>query len=653
MVASRRRFEGALARKSRPERLASVISVPQVRWAAISIVLFGLGGLLQLSSAPVWSWWCAYLACYAAGGWEPALAGIEAMREKVLDVDLLMVVAAVVAAAIGQILDGALLIIIFSTSGALEALATKRTRESVTALLDLTPQRVTRRGHGGHDESVLADEVEIGDLILVRPGERIGVDGDVVSGLSEVDQASITGEPLPVVKDVGDGVFAGSVNGTGALTVRVGRHAKDSVVGRLVAMVEAASATKAKRQLFIEKVEQRYSVGMVGATLLLFFVPLSAGAELQPTLLRAITFMIVASPCAIVLATMPPLLSAIANAGRHGVLVKSSIVMEQIGTTDLVAFDKTGTLTTGKPRLIDVAVAGGARSTDELLGLAASAEYASEHPIAGAIVSAARRRDVHVSEASSFSSTPGRGVTAVVRGQRIDVAAPAILDDVVADDSIREVVHAAENAGHTVVIVVVEKVAAGVLVLADLVRAESMAAVESVRRLGDAESVVLTGDNRGAANFVASEVGIGTVHAGLLPEQKVEVVRRLQGEGRRVLFVGDGVNDAPAMATARVGLAMGTHGADLALETADAVIVRDELSAVGAMIRLSRRAKRVVVANLVIASTVIASLVFWDLIGTLPLPLGVAGHEGSTVVVGLNGLRLLRKEIWRSAVSGR
>jgi len=329
-------------------RLGGLLGVPDVRWAGLATVLFAVGGLAQLAGAPAGVWWAFYLACYVTGGWEPGLAGLQALWAKTLDVDLLMIVAAVVAAAIGQVFDGALLIVIFATSGALEAVATKRTEDSVTALLTLAPEHATRLLPAGQEEVVDTAVLTVGDRVLVRPGERIGADGRVTEGASDVDQASITGEPLPVVKEAGDEVFAGTLNGTGALRIRVERRAQESVVARIVSMVQEASATKAATQLFIDKIEQRYSVGMVLATLGLFFVPLAFGAALQPTLLRAITFMIVASPCAVVLATMPPLLSAIANAGRHGVLVKSAVVMEQLGLTDTVAFDKTGTLTEGR-----------------------------------------------------------------------------------------------------------------------------------------------------------------------------------------------------------------------------------------------------------------------------------------------------------------
>jgi heavy metal translocating P-type ATPase len=633
---------------ARTGRVTSFLGLPEVRWAALSLAAFLLALLAGALGAPGPVQGVLFAACYAAGGWEPALTGLQALREKTLDVDLLMIVAALGAAAIGQALDGGLLIVIFATSGALEAVATKRTRDSVRSLLTLAPERATRLRTDGTEELVDTATLVPGDLVLVRPGERIGADGRVESGASEVDQASITGEPLPVTKTAGDEVFAGTVNGTGSLRLRIERAAADSVVARTVTLVEQASATKAKTHLFIERIEQRYSVGVVVATLVLFAIPLVFGAELRPTLLRAMTFMIVASPCAVVLATMPPLLSAIANAGRHGVLVKSAVVMEQLGHTGVVAFDKTGTLTEGTPRVAEVHVLPAARLTgDELLALAAAAERPSEHPLARAVVSAARDRGLTVADAAGFASQPGRGVTATVAGRRVAVGSPLLLADSPTDPATAAVVADLQAAGRTAVVVTVDRNPAGVLGLADRLRPGAADTVAQLTALTGRTPTLLTGDNTRAAQRLAAEVGITDVRAELLPADKVTAVHALAAGGTHITVVGDGVNDAPALAAAGTGVGMGRHGADLALETADLVIVRDELATLPAVIDLSRRARRVIVQNLVIAGTVITALVLVDLFGHLPLPLGVLGHEGSTVLVGLNGLRLLSGRAWK------
>ncbi|AUG80657.1 metal ABC transporter ATPase [Kitasatospora sp. MMS16-BH015] len=566
-----------------------------------------------------------------------------------------MIVAALAAAALGQLTDGALLIVIFATSGALEALATARTADSVRGLLDLAPATATRllpggtsqpEAGGGSEQTVPTECLAVGDTLLIRPGERIGADGTVLAGTGEVDQSTITGEPLPVAKQPGDEVFAGTLNGTGALRVRVDRDPADSVIARIVALVEEAATTKAPTQLFVERIEQRYSLGMVAASLLVFAVPLALGAAASASLLRAMTFMIVASPCAVVLATMPPLLSAIANAGRHGLLVKSAVVMERLGQADALALDKTGTLTEGLPRLTELRPLPGSELTPEaLLALAAAAEHPSEHPLGRALVTAARERGLTLGPALEFSSTPGTGVTALVEGHAVTVGSPArLLDEPSA------VAAELEEAGCTAVAVLRDGRPVGLLGLTDRPRAGAAPAVAALAGLTTRSAelpVLLTGDNPRAAARLAAETGVPAIRAGLLPDQKVAAVRELTQTGHRVLMVGDGVNDAPALAAAHMGVAMGRSGADLTLDTADAVLVHDELGALPAALRLSRRARRLVVQNLVLAGVFITALVLWDLVGHLPLPLGVAGHEGSTVLVGLNGLRLLRDSAWQ------
>ncbi|MCP9625041.1 heavy metal translocating P-type ATPase, partial [Nocardia otitidiscaviarum] len=550
----------------------------------------------------------------------------------------------------GQITDGALLIVIFATSGALEALATARTEDSIRGLLDLAPETATRVAADGREHTVAAADLEIGDVLIVRPGERIPADASVIGGGSDVDQATITGEPLPVPKTTGDEVFAGTINGTGMLRLCVDRRAADSVVARIAALVEEASRTKAATQLFIEKIEQRYSVGMVAVTLAVFAIPLLLGDSLERALLRAMTFMIVASPCAVVLATMPPLLAAIANAGRHGVLVKSAVVMEQLGTITRVAFDKTGTLTRGTPELVDIRALDPRVDDDELLRLAAAAEHPSEHPLATAIVRAADARGLRWDAVGEFTARPGHGVSALVGDRLVGVGAPAALlvgrgGEV--DRVATAAVHDFQRRGHTAVVVTCAGAPIGVLAISDQPRAEAGAAVAATRVVTGTAPVLLTGDNRIAAERLAERLDIGDVQAELLPDGKVEAVRRLQADGAQVAVVGDGINDAPALAAAHVGIAMGGAGADLTLRAADAIVVRDDLTTVPAVINLSRRAHRIVVANLAIAATFIGVLVVWDLVGNLPLPLGVAGHEGSTIIVGLNGLRLLRESAWR------
>ncbi|MGQ4428667.1 heavy metal translocating P-type ATPase, partial [Streptomyces violaceoruber] len=400
------------------------------------------------------------------------------------------------------------------TSGALEALATARTADSVRGLLDLAPTTATRLREGG-EETVPTADLAVGDLVLVRPGERIGADGTVVEGAGEVDQASITGESLPVLKRPGDDVFAGTLNGTGALRVRVGRDPADSVIARIVTLVEEASRTKAPTQLFIEKIEQRYSVGVVVATLAVFGIPLAFGAGLTDALLRAMTFMIVASPCAVVLATMPPLLSAIANAGRHGVLVKSAVAMERLGEIDTAALDKTGTLTEGTPEVTAVTPAAGAGvDEDALLALAAAAEHPSELPLARAIVAAARARGLHIAPADDFTAAPGRGVTAVIDGRTVHVGRAEPTEGAAGAAGAETTVRVTRDGTHL-----------GTLALTDRLRDDAARATTRLTALTGTAPTLLTGDHAAAAARVADATGISDVRAGLLPEDKVGAVR--------------------------------------------------------------------------------------------------------------------------------
>ncbi|MCP2259925.1 ATPase, P-type (transporting), HAD superfamily, subfamily IC/heavy metal translocating P-type ATPase [Streptoalloteichus tenebrarius] len=618
----------------------------EVRWAVAATALFVLAVGADLASLPGPLVGALCLLCYAAGGWEPALAGLRALAARTLDVDLLMVVAAVAAAATGQWLDGGLLIVIFATSGALEAVMTARTEDSVRALLDFAPETaVLVTGEG--ERVVPAGEVRRGDEVLVRPGERVPADGVVVGGESEVDQSTLTGEPLPVRRAPGDRVLAGTVNGTGSLRVAVDRAAGETALARVAEQVEQAAATKARRQLAVERLEQRYSLFVVVATSLLLVVPLAFGADFSATLSRAMTFMIVASPCAVVLATMPPLLAAIATAGRHGVLVKDARVVEALSEVDTVALDKTGTLTRGAPRLVAVRPLGGAGEA-EVLRLAASVERDSEHPIARCVVAEADRRGVDLLPTRGFRAEPGRGVRATTDRGEIVVGDPVLLagsESTEDGSSASGLVAAAQAEGHTAVVVLRDGRPLGVLAVADEPRDDAPAAVIALAEISGHPPVLLTGDAPAPASAVAASVGIADVRAGLLPADKTAAVRGWQADGRRVLLVGDGINDAPALAAADVGVAMG-GGSALSLTAADAVVVGDRLGAVASLVLLARRARRVAGANLALAVAVIVVLVAWDLFGELPLPLGVAGHELSTVLVCLNGLRLLSRDSW-------
>ncbi|WP_083275486.1 heavy metal translocating P-type ATPase [Pseudonocardia sp. HH130630-07] len=617
--------------------MRTALALPEVRWAAAALLVF-LGAVgFSLAGAPEPVVVAAYLLCYLLGGWEPAVEGLRALRERRLDVDLLMVVAAGAAAGIGQWFDGGLLIVIFATSGALEAVMTARTRAGIASLLDLAPETATLLVDGT-ERRVPAADLVAGQVVLVRPGERVPGDGRVLDGVSEVDTAALTGEPVPVRRATGDDVLAGTVNGTGVLRVGIRRDAVDTVVAGVAAQVERAAATKAGRQLFVERVEQRYSVVVVAATVLLLAVPLLLGAPFEETLLRAIVFMIVASPCAVVLATMPPLLAAVAVAGRRGTLVKDVTVLEALAEVDAVVLDKTGTLTAGRPVVVTVTPLGG-RSPGEVLAVAAAAEAGSEHVLGRAVRRHALDGGLRIPAATGFAALPGEGVRARVGDRDVVAGRPELLGTSAGPAA--AAVAELQAAGRTAVVVLVDGEPAGVVGLSDEPRPGATAALAEVRRVVGGEPEVLTGDAPRPATALAARLGLSAVRAGLLPADKVSAVRERQAAGRRVLAAGDGINDAPLLAAADVGLVVSEGAGALSLEAADGVLTRDPLGSIAPLVELARRARRIARANLAFAATVVVVLVAWDLAGTLPLVVGVAGHELSTVVVCLNGLRLL------------
>lgn len=622
-----------------------MLSASPRRAAAIATGLFAAALAADLSGAPAAAYVPLYAACGLVGGWAPARDGLDALRERRLDVDVLMVVAAIAAAAIGQWPDAGLLIVIFATSGALEELATRRTERSLRDLVALTPELAERVGPDGETAPVAAAELAAGDLVLIRPGARVPADGVVATGTSDLDEAALTGEPLPAAKEPGDEVFGGSVNGSGALTVRITRAAAASVVGRIAELVERATREQAPTQMEIERFEQRYAVGVVVGTILFVALPLLfLGWEFEEALVRGMTFMIVASPCAVVLATMPALLSAVALAGRNGVLVKGSAALERLARIDTVVLDKTGTLTEGAPVLAGVTpLAGWTR--DEVLAVAAAAESRSEHPLASAVVAAARESGLTALTPASVTAVPGRGVDARVDGRRVRVGSRRLLGGVHADAE--RALAGAEGAGATAMAVEVDGRVVGVLTVEDRVRHGARAVVDRLRDLGVERIVLLTGDRPAAARRVAAACGIEEVVADLLPADKAAHVSALRAAGRRVLAVGDGVNDAPALAAADVSAGMGLGGSALTLETADIVLTADRLTRLPTTLDLAQRARGRVRQNLGLAMGAIAILVGLDIAGRLPLPLGVAGHEGSTVLVALNGLRLLAPGQWR------
>ncbi|MEO0406614.1 MAG: heavy metal translocating P-type ATPase [Cyanobacteria bacterium P01_A01_bin.135] len=655
------------------KRLSTGLQTYPEAIAAVTCGLLTLLGWLALSSNWVGMGVWILLVAYVIGGFDSAREGLTTLwQERELDVDLLMIVAAIGAATLGLwqqeyylLVDGAVLILIFAVSGALESIAMQRTERNIRSLMQLAPD-VARVMAQGQERMVATQQLQIGDRILVKPGELIPTDGLVQDGHSAVNQAPITGESIPVEKGVGDEVFAGTINGNGALTVTLHKSPESSLIQRVIRLVEQAKTSAPPSQQFLETFERGYARVIVGAGLLLATMPpLLLGWSWETTIYRALIFLVVASPCALMAAIMPTLLSGIALGARQGILFKDGAQLETMGQVRAIAFDKTGTLTTGILQVSDLIPAPGV-DTDQVLQVAASLEAYSEHPIAEAVVQAARKHDLPLLPAQAVQASVGQGVSGQLEGVAVRLGKPsfAMADSAVAAGatvtagatapqtvtepkdlplSLLQASQRLEQEGKTVIWVSQRQRVLGLLAVADQVRPSAPSLLNKLRQLGISATVMLTGDNEATAQTVGQFIGVDAVYANLLPEDKVTAVQQLQQKYRTVAMVGDGINDAPALAQASVGIAMGGAGSDVALETADIVLMADRLEKLEQAISIGKRARRIIRQNIAIALTSIALLMVANFFGELTLPAGVLGHEGSTLLVTLNGLRLLKR----------
>ncbi|HSP42518.1 MAG TPA: cation-translocating P-type ATPase [Luteolibacter sp.] len=595
-----------------------------------------------------------YVGAYVFAGQQGVRSAIASLREKVMDVDVLMVLAAIGAALIGAPFEGALLLFLFSFSNVLQRHAMDRTQRAIESLLTLRPSEALVRRNGG-TERVPVEEIAIGETVIVRPGEQIAVDGVLVEGSTQVDESSLTGESMPVSKTSGSQLFAGTINQSGGIELRVAKRAEDSTLARMVKLVAEAQAEKSRTQRFLERAEQYYAMGVIAFTIVVFLVPfLAMGETFATAFYRAMTVMVVASPCALIISTPATVLSAIGGAARRGILIKGGSHLERAAHIDIVAVDKTGTLTHGKPELTEVLTEIGVHPVGEtlppaaleMLRAAAALEAKSEHPLAHAIVRGASKLGLEPPAATAFQSTAGKGAEATIDGVRHLIGSERMFREAGAENIDALASHAAplQAAGKTCVWFGTRDgdtvTARAVLAVADTVRPAARALVGNLHRVGVRKVVMLTGDQKPVAEAIARETGIDEIHAGLLPEDKLAIIRMLKKEGS-VMMVGDGVNDAPALAVADIGVAMGAAGTDVAMETADIVLMADRLENIPLLLSHARRAKKVLLQNLIFATAVIVVLVAAALGFSLALPLGVIGHEGSTVLVCLNGLRLL------------
>lgn len=615
-----------------------------------SLVMIGLGGLFLLTGwlgenyfgLSAGTAMVLYFLSYIASGYETSHHALPALLKGKFDTDTLMLAAAIGAAILGEWAEGAFLLILFGLGEAGEHYALDRARKAIDALGELMPKTayVLR---GMQMVEVAVEQLRVNDVVVIRPGDRIPIDGVVVKGSSMVDQSPITGESVPVSKGPEDDVFAGSINHEAALEVQVSCLAKDSTLSRVITMVAEAQAQKSRTQQFTE----RFTAWFVPTVLILVVLvasvpPLFGWLPLSTSFYRAMLLLVAASPCALAVGTPSAILSGIARAARNGVLIKGGAHLENLGRLKVIAFDKTGTLTEGRFEL-NVIISLNSKSADEVLSISAAVEQQSNHPLAQALVGAARQKNLILPQVDSLENISGRGVISTVDSSQVKIGSLRMFEDdhVTVDESLRRTVAEQESLGRTTMILRMDDRFEAILALSDTPRRSVGGVMERLKQQGIHEFVMLTGDNPNVAKAIGSQVGMTQIKASLLPEAKLEAIRSLQKEYGAVAMVGDGVNDAPALATATVGIAMGGAGTAVALETADVALMADDLSKLPFAVGLSRASRRIIQQNLFIALGVIFLLIISSVLGWVPLSLAVVLHEGSTVVVALNALRLL------------
>ena len=583
-----------------------------------------------------------FVASAAVGGWNFFPAAVRSARTLSLDMNFLMTAAILGAVAVGEYLEAGAIAFLFSTAELLETWSVERARRSLESLMDLSPrQAVVLRD--GREVTVAASEVRQGEVVVVRPGETIPADGTVIEGSSAVDESAITGESYPEERGVGDEVFAGTRALEGSLRVRVEKAAGDTMLARIVHMVEEAESRKAPSERFVQRFARWYTPAVTLAAVAVAAVPpLVLGGAFEVWFVRGLTLLVIACPCAFVISTPVAVISGITAAARNGVLIKGGTHLEQLGDVDVVALDKTGTLTHGHPEVLRVHPAEG-RTEAEVLALARTLESRSEHPLARAVVREARARGVApaAGTVSSFEALPGRGIRAELDGQEHRVGRPELFAAL--PPALERALHADRAEGLTAVLVGPPEAPAGVLSLGDRARAEAADAIAGLRERGVRTVVMLTGDDRETARVIAEELGVDEVHAELLPDQKVERIRALEREHGAVAMVGDGVNDAPALAAASVGIAMGVAGSDVALETADVALMGDELGKLPYLFALSRRGRSVIRQNIGASLGIKLALAVGVPLGAVSLIVAVlAGDMGASLGVTANAMRLAR-----------
>ena len=633
------------------ERAASPPNAQRARIISVAVsgAFTALGLALQwLHVEPAFLRLTAFGVAIVAGGWFIAPKALGALRRRSLDMNVLMTVAVAGAMAVGEWSEGAAVVFLFAVSELLEAFSVARARRAIQSLMELTPETALLK-EGESFREVPVAEVAVGSVIAVKSGARVPLDGEVVSGGSAVNQAPITGESMPVEKKTGDGVFAGSINGEGSLDVRVTKPASDSTLARIIHLVSEAQAQKAPSQRFVDTFARYYTPAVFVVALLVWLVPPLAFAGAWPVwTYRALVLLVIACPCALVISTPVSIVSGLTALARRGVLIKGGAHLESIGKLRVLAVDKTGTITEGRPRVTQILVLA-AKSEAELLRVAAAIDAHSEHPLAKAIVEAAQQRGVEFARATNYQARTGKGAEGDVDGHAYFVGNHRFAHELgVCSETLERQLAEIEAQAQSVVVVGHRPhgdcagEVLGVFAVGDTVRANAAEAIRALHAAGVRKVVMLSGDNQRTVDAIAKQVGIDEAHGDLLPDQKIERVRGLLAEHGFVGMIGDGVNDAPAMAAATVGIAMGAAGTDTAIETADVALMQDDLGKVSEAIQLGRRVMRVIRANILFALAVKAIFLVLALLGYTSLWLAILADTGATLVVIANALRLLK-----------
>ncbi|MGG1312307.1 heavy metal translocating P-type ATPase [Cohnella laeviribosi] len=582
-------------------------------------------------------------AAMLIGGYKLFQKGIRNLFRLQFDMNTLMTVAIIGAAAIGEWGEGAVVVVLFAISEALERFSMQKARQSIRSLMNIAPKEALIR-RGSSELTVSVDEIQVGDVMIVKPGQKLAMDGIVIKGTSTINQAAITGESVPVTKTVNDEVFAGTLNEEGLLEVRVTKRIEDTTISKIIHLVEEAQAERAPSQAFVDRFAQYYTPAIMALAIGIAVIPPLLGAEWGDWIYRGLSLLVVGCPCALVISTPISIVTAIGNAAKNGVLIKGGIHLEEAGRISAVAFDKTGTLTKGFPEVTDI-VAFGGRSESELISIAAAIERGSQHPLASAIVRKAEQMGADLPlSVDDFQSITGKGVKASVDGQLYFIGSPKLFDELRSGitDTARERIRTLQTQGKTVMVLGTQQEVLAFIAVADTVRDSSKAVIEELHSIGVQKTIMLTGDNQATADAIGNQLGVDEVKAELLPQDKLQYIKQLRQSYPSVAMVGDGVNDAPALAASTVGIAMGSAGTDTALETADIALMADDLRKLPYTIRLSKKTLAIIKQNVTFSLGIKLLALVLIVPGWLTLWLAILADMGATLMVTLNSLRLLK-----------